>query len=405
LSLMLAQTSESMNGDSSAWILAALLALMLAACIIIMLRVRQSVQRTERERMQQLRAIQSRQNELEATLSSMLDGVLAVDLHGRLLSLNNAAAHLLNTRPDKASGKHVDAVVKSERLRQFIRESQDSEEPAKCDIMLGGDGASIGVQFQAQAAVLRDRTGQRIGSLIVLHDVTQLRRLEVMRRDFVANVSHEVKTPVTAIKAAAETLLEAGETDPKATSQFLRVIIRQADRLQAILEDLLSLARIEQESEQRQLEMEPVRLAGLLRAATETCSARAEKRNADIEVACPDYLVIPVNESLLEQALVNLIDNAIKYGPEGGKINVRAQRVSEEVILSVQDHGAGIQADHLPRIFERFYRTDRARSRELGGTGLGLAIVKHIAAAHGGRVSVDSTVGQGSTFRIHLPTL
>jgi len=173
----------------------------------------------------------------------------------------------------------------------------------------------------------------------------------------------------------------------------------------AILEDLLSLARIEQESEQRQLEMEPVRLAGLLRAAAETCSARAEKRNADIEVACPDYLVIPVNESLLEQALVNLIDNAIKYGPEGGKINVRAQRVSEEVILSVQDHGAGIQADHLPRIFERFYRTDRARSRELGGTGLGLAIVKHIAAAHGGRVSVDSTPGRGSTFRIHLPTL
>lgn len=399
----LAQITNAATDASTAWFLTALLTLMLAACIVIMLRVRHAIQRNEAEREKQLRNIQVRQNELEATLSSMLDGVFAVDPHEKLISLNAAAARLLNVRPDQATGQGIDQVVESEILRQFIRESLDTEEPSKCDLVVG-NGQAIGLQFQAQAAVLRDRGGHRIGSLIVLHDVTQLRRLEVMRRDFVANVSHEVKTPVTAIKAAAETLLDSEGADPAATLQFLKVIIRQADRLQAILEDLLSLARIEQESEQRQLEVKPVRLVGLLRNAVETCAARAAKRDARIEVTCPDYLVIPVNASLIEQAVVNLIDNAIKYGPDGGQIIASAQRLGEEVILSVKDKGPGIPSEHLPRIFERFYRTDRARSRELGGTGLGLAIVKHIAAAHGGRVSVDSTVGQGSTFRIHLPT-
>ncbi|QNN23704.1 PAS domain-containing protein [Planctomycetales bacterium ZRK34] len=400
----LAQLTHAATGTSStAWFLTALLGLMLIACILIMLRVRHAIQRNELEREKQFRNIQVRQNELEATLSSMLDGVFAVDPHEKLISLNAAAARLLDVRPEQATGRDIDEVVESEILRKFIRESLGTEEPSKCDLVVG-NGQTVGLQFQAQAAVLRDRSGQRIGSLIVLHDVTQLRRLEVMRRDFVANVSHEVKTPVTAIKAAAETLLDSGDSDPAATLQFLKVIIRQADRLQAILEDLLSLARIEQESEQRQLEVKPARLVGMLRNAVETCAARAAKRKVKTDVVCPDYLVIPVNASLIEQAMVNLIDNAIKYGPEGGEIVASARRLGEEVILSVKDNGPGIPSEHLPRIFERFYRTDRARSRELGGTGLGLAIVKHIAVAHGGRVSVESTVGQGSTFRIHLPT-
>ncbi|MBI1370097.1 MAG: PAS domain-containing protein [Planctomycetes bacterium] len=390
-------------GSPFAWILIVLLAVGLAVCVMLLRRRRHEAALIRHQHDQAMLEVQARRNELEATLSSMLDGVLTVDPEQHLMSLNAAAGRLLGVEPDQVVGRSVEEVITSDPLRQFIVDALAADEPIKRDIALA-TGEMSGAAFQAQATVLTDRNDERIGSLIALHDVTQLRRLEVMRRDFVANVSHEIKTPVTAIKAAAETLLDSDEHDPDIYHQFLSVIIRQADRLQAILEDLLSLARIEQESEQQRLVVEPVRVATVLARAVETCGARAQARKATIEVACPDYVVIPVNASLLEQAVVNLIDNAIKYGPEGGRIRVVGQRIGEHVVVSVQDFGQGIAAEHLPRIFERFYRTDRARSRELGGTGLGLAIVKHIAQAHGGRVSVESKPGQGSTFRIHLST-
>ena len=257
--------------------------------------------------------------------------------------------------------------------------------------------------IQLQSAILRDEDGRHIGLVLVLHDVTQLRRLESVRRDFVSNVSHEVKTPVSAIKAAVETVLDLpGQDDPDA-QRFLQIISRQADRLAAIVDDLLSLARIEQGQEAVLADMKPNPLWPIAAAAIETCEAAAEAKHIHVACECDREVKARVNEQLLTQAVINLIDNAVKYSDTDTSVLVTCEASDREVVLTVTDQGRGIEPKHLPRVFERFYRTDKARSRELGGTGLGLSIVKHVAEVHGGRVSVDSEPGVGSTFRIHLP--
>jgi two-component system phosphate regulon sensor histidine kinase PhoR len=261
--------------------------------------------------------------------------------------------------------------------------------------------------LQAQAAPLSDAAGQRIGVLIVMHDVTRLRRLEVIRRDFVANVSHEIKTPITAIKGAVETLDDAVDDlglDDSAR-RFLGIIARQADRLHNIVEDLLSLARIEQETERDRIALERVDLNEVARAAVSACMLQADAKQIKVELRRADSAEVMANAQLLEQAVINLLDNAIKYSPSGTRVSIACAAPDDDAgaQVIVSDQGVGIDSDHLPRLFERFYRTDKARSRAQGGTGLGLAIVKHIAQAHGGTVSVESQVGRGSTFRIHLP--
>ncbi|MEX2673809.1 MAG: ATP-binding protein [Phycisphaeraceae bacterium] len=391
--------------------LMAMLLLVAAACAVILMRVRQHVQRVTREHDHLMRSMISRRNELEAAMSSMIEGVLAVGMDRRVISLNDAAAKLLEARPDRATGRDMHEVIRAEPLQRFIERSLHAEKPIQDDINLavssdravGSNGARHRL-YQIQGTVLRNAEGERVGSLIVLHDVTRLRRLEVVRQDFVANASHEIKTPVTAIKAAAETLLEASEenSDPQEMRQFVKMIARQSDRLQAIVEDLLSLARLEQDTQSDRVGLEPGRVAAVVQAAVETCAVRADERNTTLQWHCPADLVVDIHVRLLEQAVINLLDNAIKYSPEGATVRTVVERLGDELIISVQDSGVGIAAEHLPRIFERFYRTDKARSRAMGGTGLGLSIVKHIALAHGGRVSVNSRPGEGSTFRIHL---
>jgi two-component system phosphate regulon sensor histidine kinase PhoR len=226
----------------------------------------------------------------------------------------------------------------------------------------------------------------------------------MIRREFVANVSHEVKTPITAIKGSVETLQDAPQCQSSEITRFLDIILRQADRLNAIVEDLLSLARIEQESEREKIEVETARLADLLRAATEACQSKAGAKSIDLQLECDDDLTVRANGQLIEQAVLNLIDNAVKYSPDETRVRIRGEQRDHGAVIEVIDEGVGVEAEHLPRLFERFYRIDKARSRSLGGTGLGLAIVKHITQAHGGGVSVDSTPGRGSTFRIHLPS-
>lgn len=390
------------------YVLAVILALVLIACLVILVKVRQSVARMSTQHDQLMRSVIARSNKLEATLSSMVEGVLAVDTEQRIIGVNEAAGRLLNLRPDRAAGRHIDDAITSEPLRRLARQTLETDQPIQVDVelvlhnMLSDAGEPVRRLFLAQGAVLRDVEGQRIGTLIVLHDVTRLRRLEVVRRDFVTNASHEIKTPVAAIKAAAETIIDCdGEAEP--TRQFLGVIARQADRLQNIVEDLLALARIEQDQEQSRIVREPRRIGAVLAAAVETCQVRAAERGSRVIVDCPDDLEAAVNQNLLEQAVINLLDNAIKYSPPGSEVHVKAYRRGDEVAIAVRDQGPGIAAEHLPRVFERFYRTDKARSRDIGGTGLGLAIVKHIALAHAGRVSVHSNLGHGSTFTIHLP--
>ena len=362
-----------------------------------------------------LRAAERRGSELEAAIASMVEGVVVLDSDERLVSLNRAAARLLALDPDAAVGRPLHEVARHAPLQGLVDQAMESRTPAEREMTLrpgpatSTDDRAVHAHVSlidghngndVQAAAPKD--GLRGGAVIVLHDLTQLRRLESVRRDFVANVSHEIKTPISAIKAAVETLADSPDATPQDRARFIGMIARQSDRLDAIVEDLLSLARIEQDEDRIATEMSPVPVASVLHAAVETCGAKAAEKSIRLELDAPP-LVAPMVPSLIEQAVINLIDNAVKYSPPDTVVRVTARGQGDELILAVADQGRGIEADHLPRVFERFYRTDRARSRALGGTGLGLSIVRHIAQAHSGRATAESHFGQGSTFRLHLP--
>jgi two-component system phosphate regulon sensor histidine kinase PhoR len=242
------------------------------------------------------------------------------------------------------------------------------------------------------------------GAVLVFHDVTELRRLERMRQDFVANVSHELKTPLASIKAYTETLLDWALHDENVNTRFLKRIEEQAERLNQLILDLLSLARLE--SGQEVYEHKPLALAPLVGSCIESHRGRAEARNLCLSLdlgPLDDETLIMADEEAIRQILDNLIDNAIKYTPEGGSVRVTCRMGGELVALEVADTGIGIPRDDLPRVFERFYRVDKARSRELGGTGLGLSIVKHLVQSIGGQITVDSRVGEGTRFTVQLP--
>jgi two-component system phosphate regulon sensor histidine kinase PhoR len=257
--------------------------------------------------------------------------------------------------------------------------------------------------LQAHGTVLRDAEQQEIGVLIVLHDVTRLRRLENIRRDFVANVSHELKTPITAIKASVETLMDGDPISPADSQEFLAIIAKQADRLNAIIDDLLALSRIEQNDDVSGMVLEMQDLEPALRSAVQSCESAASDKEISLRVECSAGLQARINAPLIEQAVINLVGNAIKYSDRQSSVQVEAKCQDDIVKILVRDRGCGISREHLPRLFERFYRVDKARSRRQGGTGLGLAIVKHIVQAHGGTVTVSSEPGAGSVFTILLP--
>jgi two-component system phosphate regulon sensor histidine kinase PhoR len=242
-----------------------------------------------------------------------------------------------------------------------------------------------------------------VGVLVVLNDITRLRKLENIRKEFVANVSHEIRTPITAIKGFVETLRDGAMQNPQDGERFLGIIQNHVLRLEALVEDLLSLSRIEEETEREEIVLEEKPLKEVLAGALQLCQVKAEPKQIRMELSCAEEVAAKINPSLLEQAVVNLLDNAVKYSEAGKRIWVQVESSPQEVLIRVRDEGCGIEKQHLERLFERFYRVDKARSRKLGGTGLGLAIVKHILEAHGGRVTVESQPGRGSTFTLHLP--
>jgi two-component system phosphate regulon sensor histidine kinase PhoR len=344
----------------------------------------------------------------EAVLGSMVEGVLAVDGRQRVVSVNRAAAALLGLEQATAIGHPLQELVRNPELRRFALRAIDCQEPIEDDLLLRGPTGDRTILVRGTA--LREPRGGEGGAVIVLNDVTHFRHLENVRRDFVANVSHELKTPIASIKGFVETLLDGAVDDAKDARRFLGIVSKQAERLEQIIEDLLSLSRIEQSEGAGNLPLEFGLVREVLAAAMADCQPRADGRDITLEWECDASLVAPLNRPLLEQAVINLVDNAIKYSENGRTVMVSGrleQAVMEDdrpgVVISVTDQGCGIAPEHLPRIFERFYRVDKARSRKLGGTGLGLSIVKHIVQAHGGTVAVDSTPGVGTTFRLLLP--
>jgi two-component system phosphate regulon sensor histidine kinase PhoR len=350
---------------------------------------------------ERLRTVVHQGNEQEAVLASMVEGVLAVDREQRIISLNRAASQVLACDRRTAVGRSLQEVVRNTDLRKFVDQALSATAPIDTDLVVRGDTDRV---LQAHGTALRDAHGQSIGAVIVLNDVTSFRRLEDVRRDFVANVSHELKTPITSIKGFVETLLDGALSKPGDAERFLRIIAKQADRLNAIIEDLLSLSKIEQSEEAGDLKLEDGKVRDVLEAAVHDCQTKASERQINVDLECDESLTVKCNAPLMEQAVVNLLDNAIKYSDNGGYVEVSAQGVNGEIVISVRDQGCGIPADDLPRIFERFYRVDKARNRkERGGTGLGLSIVKHIVNVHHGRVTVESTLGRGSLFSILLP--
>ncbi|MBI9020152.1 MAG: HAMP domain-containing protein [Verrucomicrobia bacterium] len=350
---------------------------------------------------ERLQTVSKERNQREAVLSSMVEGVLAVDTTGHIISMNKAAAKFFSVfQPDTVTGRSLEEVFRNVKLQRFVGEVLEGQETRECEITVQNNQAYY---LQARGTNLLGVQGSRIGAVVVFNDVSRLRRLENLRRDFVANVSHELKTPITSIKGFVETLLDGAMNDPAERERFLKIVAKHADRLNAIIEDLLMLSRLEQDGNES-VEMQPAALSELLHSAVEVCAHRAAKKDITIQIQCPDDLSAVVNPPLIEQALINLIGNALKYSADGKTVTVSARAAEEGgVLLRVNDQGYGIEPEHLERLFERFYRVDKGRSRQEGGTGLGLAIVKHIAQAHGGTISVESTFGKGSAFSIFLP--
>ena len=333
---------------------------------------------------------------LSKVLDRMQEGVLLVDGEGRVALANPALREMLLLQNDIA-GKLLLEVARNADLKLLLDAAREATQPLSSELELGTLKPR---RVLVHASALSDSDDP--GSLLVVFvDVTDLRRLETLRRDFVANVSHELRTPIAAIRSSAETVLRALGEQTGPAVEFVQIIERQSERLQRLVEDLLDLSRIE--SREFRFELHPVRVGEPLGHALSLLRERASQRRVQLVSEVSTELLARADARALEQVLTNLLDNAVKYGREGGRVVVRAQEEGNELLIRVQDDGPGIEARHLPRLFERFYRVDAGRSRDLGGTGLGLSIVKHLVEGMGGQVDVQSAPGKGTTFEVTLP--
>jgi two-component system, OmpR family, phosphate regulon sensor histidine kinase PhoR len=349
---------------------------------------------------ERLSKVTKERNELEAVLSSMMEAVIVVDTHKHVLQINEAAEDLFGILKERVKGRSVQEAIRNTDFHRFITKTLAGEEPLEGDIVFMGDPERF---LQAHGAILRDEQSRGIGAVVVLNDITRLKTLENIRRDFVANVSHELKTPITSIKGFLETLKEGAIHDPETADRFLDIILKHTERLNWIIEDLLSLSRIERDGEKGGIPLESGPLKDVLEAVVKECAPKAQSKDIELVCSCPADITAKINPTLLEQAIANLVDNAVKYSDPGKNVIIESIKTPSEVTIRVTDQGCGIPRDHLTRVFERFYRVDKARSRKVGGTGLGLAIVKHIVNAHGGTITVESSPRKGSVFSIHLP--
>jgi two-component system phosphate regulon sensor histidine kinase PhoR len=361
-----------------------------------------------------IRSLSGERNRSSAILRSMVEGVAVIDAQERLVFCNRAFLDILNLDAAKSEGRPVIEVIRNSELLGLVRKALRGDEGLQTDIAMGFiqqrsfsvtaapvkalDAGALAIVGQENSAEVKKPSG----AVVVLHDVTELRRLERVRQDFVANVSHEFKTPLTAIQGFAETLLAGALDDPKNNRRFLEIIREHAARLARLTNDLLKLARIE--AGKLEVQFFPVSLGELVESCADTSLLKSTRKQITLDLEVPPNLPpVRADASLLHEVLQNLLDNAIQYTPPGGKIHVSAAARNREAVVTVDDTGIGIPVVDQERIFERFYRVDAARSREAGGTGLGLSIAKHIVEAHGGRIWVESEVGRGSKFSFSVP--
>ena len=351
------------------------------------------------QRIQREHELREQAQRTAALFERMIEGLIVVDAAGRIRLANRAAGELFNFTPP-ATGRTILETTRHHEVAALVTRLENEPEILGHELRL--ETLESPKFLQVNALALRDGEGVRDGAILVLHDLTRLRQLEAVRQEFVANVSHELRTPLSLIKSAAETLIDGGKDEPESLTRFLQIIDKHANRLTLLIDDLLMLSTLD--SGNIRLALQSVSLGGAVQEVADDLRGRAHARGVTIKNQVEPALIVQADPDRLRQVISNLIDNAIKYGRIEGAVVISARSLdARRIEVSVQDDGPGIPAEACARIFERFFRGDKARSREQGGTGLGLAIVKHVVQAHGGEVRVESAPGAGARFSFTLP--
>ena len=338
--------------------------------------------------------------ERDAIFAALSEGVVVLDVDENIIDTNRAARRIFQIKGDPRK-QPVGALLRNEALADFLKRLREGGEPAEAEFpfsLPSGDK-----QLRVRGCTLRWNGNDRQGILLVFYDMTQLRKLENFRRDFVANVSHEIKTPLTVIRGAVETLQDGAINEPESARRFMEIISTHSERLNNLVQDILSLSLLEYRASGEGYDLVNCDLSLPLASAVKLEQPRAEEAGIRLVTEIEANPQVRIDVQLIEQAVVNLIDNAIKHSGEKSEIRIRLHTEDGNAVLSVTDRGCGIAPEHVERLFERFYRVDKARSRKAGGTGLGLAIVKHIMQLHRGSAEVRSRPGEGSTFLLRLP--
>lgn len=360
---------------------------------------RQHAQEIAAKRAKREAELKAQAEQTAALFDRMVEGIIVMG-PDRNIRLANRAVGLLFHFTGSAIGQRVIEATRHHEVAALVARLESEPEVLSHELRI--EGLTETRYLQVNALALRTPTGMPDGAILVFHDLTRLRQLEAVRQEFVANVSHELRTPLSLIKSAAETLIDGGRNDPAITMRFLEIIDKHANRLTLLIDDLLLLARLD--SGRVELNLQPLSLRTAAQEALDDAALIARARDVSLENRVADGVIAHADPDRLRQVLANLIDNAIKYGHAGGSVSLSGRTVdAARVEITVADDGPGIPAEAKTRVFERFYRVDKARSREQGGTGLGLAIVKNVVQAHDGDVRVESTPGAGTEFFITLP--
>lgn len=350
---------------------------------------------------EQIDMIYRRNSELEAVLSCMKEGVIALDTDERIIRFNPSACVMLDKKPEELNQRILQESIRNPEFHKIVHTGLRTRQPLSNHIAYFQNDDRI---LEIHSVPLNDGNDETIGILIVMNDVTRMKVLETIRRDFTVNISHEIRTPLTVINGYIETLLQQEPICQNGeVNRMLRIIEKHVKRLVDLSQSLNSLSDIEQNSDQNEIAMKNINISGILKKAVAFCSEAAENKNINIEINGDESLEIRANELLLERAIGNMVENAVQFTPAGEIVQIQFEKMETDLAVRFADKGPGIPKHHHDRLFERFYRVDSSRNRRYGGAGLGLAVVRHIIDIHGGRIAVDSRPGKGSVFTLYLP--